>query len=242
MSALHRTVAVIQARTGSRRLPRKVLAPVHGDVSILAYQCRRLKQMKGVDELVIATTVNDSDDAIADIAAVEGVRVVRGSELDVLGRFVKVAEATFAKTLIRITSDSPFRDPGVIETCLEEHRDRNAEYTRPAADHLPKGLRAEVIESGVLTELDADPMLEARYREHVTLFVREHMDRYITAEPRFPEALHRPDYDLSVDTAEDLAFVQRLHQELMERGWPVDVAHICRALDARHIKRWRTGA
>jgi len=239
---MNRTVAVIQARTGSSRLPNKVLAPLFGETSLLAFQCRRLKAMKGVDQLVIATTESESDDVIAEIGEAEGVRVVRGSELDVLSRFVKVAEACFAKTIIRITSDSPLRDPSVIEACLEAHRTAKAEYTRPAEGHLPKGMRAEIVESRALMELDADPMLPSRYREHVTLYIRENPGLYITAEARFEEAVRRPDYDVSVDTPEDLRFVRALHEELTTKGWPVDAAHICKALDARHITRWREQA
>jgi spore coat polysaccharide biosynthesis protein SpsF len=239
---VNRTVAVIQARTGSSRLPGKVLAPLYGEISLLAFQCRRLKQIEGVDQLVIATSDQPGDDAIVELGAAEGVRVIRGSERDVLARFVKAAEASFAKTLIRITADSPLRDPEVIARCLDQHRAANAEYTRPAADSLPKGLRAEVVESSVLIELDADPMLAARYREHVTLYVRENPDRYITATPDFAPELARPDYDVSVDTPQDLEFVRALYQELLERGWPVDAAHICRTLDDRHITRWKERA
>ena len=142
-----RTVAVIQARTGSNRLPNKILEPLFADMSILAYQCQRLRQVDGVDELVLATTTNPADDVVEMLGEAEKIRVIRGSENDVLGRFLLVARQTGATTIVRITSDSPFRDPAVIAHCIAEHVKSGAQYTRPVAEHLPRGLRAEVVEA-----------------------------------------------------------------------------------------------
>ncbi len=230
-----RTVAVIQARTGSNRLPGKILETLHDDVSLLAYQCRHLREIEGVDELVIATTTNPDDDAVVTLAEREGVRVFRGSEEDVLSRFLMVAKHTLARTIVRITSDSPFRDPAVIARCVAAHRAQDAEYTRPSAGHLPKGLRAEVVETAVLRQLDGSAETTARDREHVTVFIRDHHDRFRCHTVDFPEALHRPDFDVSVDTCDDLALVRALHASLTERGWPVDTAHLCRLFDETHV-------
>ena len=227
---MKRTIAVIQARMGSRRLPGKILEPLHDDVSLLAYQCRRLRHIDGVDELVIATTTARRDDVIAALAEAEGIRVCRGSEHDVLGRFLLAADMTLADTLVRITSDSPFRDPAVIARCVAEHHAYGTEYTRPEPGHLPKGLRAEVVETRVLRQLDADSATTARDREHVTIRVRENPGAYRCLTLAFPEALHHPEYDLSVDTAEELEFVRMIHSSLEARGWPVDTGHICALL------------
>jgi len=230
-----RTVAVIQARTGSNRLPGKILETLHDDVTLLAYQCRHLRDIEGVDELVIANTTNPDDDAVVALAESEGIRVFRGSEEDVLSRFLLVAEHTLAKTLIRITSDSPFRDPAVIARCVAEHRAQGAEYTRPSAGHLPKGLRAEVVETAVLRQLDSAAETTPRDREHVTVFIRDHRDRFRCHTVDFPEALHRPEFDVSVDTQDDLALVRVLYASLAERDWPVDTVHLCRLLDETHV-------
>ena len=228
---MNRTVAVIQARTGSHRLPNKVLATLYDDVSILAHQCRMLRHMAGVDELVIATTDHPSDDAIVRLGEAEGIRTLRGSEDDVLSRFVQVAERTLAGTIVRITSDSPFRDRSVIEACVAAHTAAHAEYTRPRPEHLPKGMRAEVVETRVLQALDADPATSRRDREHVTLHIREHPDQYRLEWVDFPKAWHRPDFDLSVDTPEDLAFVRSVCQTLRERGETLEIGPICSLLE-----------
>lgn len=226
-----RTLAVIQARTGSKRLPGKVLLELYDGVTILEHQCKRLSAIDGVDALMIATTDEARDDAIADLAVRLGVACVRGSNLDVLGRFVKAARAGAARTVVRITSDSPFRDPDVIAACVAHHHRGGYEYTRPGPGALPKGLRAEVIETRVLEQLDADPATTAREREHVTIAIREHPERFRCGEPDFPARWARPHYDLSVDTTDDLTFARRLWCDLQARGWPADIDHICALLD-----------
>lgn len=231
--SLTRTIAVIQARTGSSRLPGKVLLDLYPGVSILEHQCRRLARIEGVDALMIATTQDRDDDAIADLAARLDLPCVRGSNADVLSRFVKAAKASSATRIVRITSDSPFRDPDVIARCVACHDAGGYEYTRPAAGALPKGLRAEVIETGVLDQLNADPATTAREREHVTLAIRENPQRYRCGAPVFPESWARPQFDLSVDTPADLAFVRAIWRDLEARGWPPDTAHICALLDER---------
>lgn len=227
---MKRTIAVIQARMGSSRLPGKILEPLHDDVSLLAYQCRRLRQIDGVDELVIATTTAQRDNVIAALAEAEGVRVCRGSEHDVLSRFLLAADMTLADTLVRITSDSPFRDPAVIARCVAEHQAHGAEYTRPEPGHLPRGLRAEIVETRALRQLDGDGATTARDREHVTIRIRENPAAFRCLAIAFAEELNHPEYDLSVDTADELEFVRMIHSSLKARGWPVDTGHICALL------------
>ncbi|MED5549943.1 MAG: hypothetical protein VX529_11355 [Pseudomonadota bacterium] len=228
-----RPVAVIQARTGSNRLPGKVLEPIEGETSLLAYQCRRLRHIPGIDELVIATTESSADDAVASLAEAEGIGVVRGSEEDVLSRFLRVADETGATTLVRITGDSPFRDPAVVAKCLVEHREHTADYTRPADGHLPKGLRAEVVETAVLRRIAQDPDTTSRDREHVTVRIRENMAAYRVHLVGFPANLHHPEVDLSVDHPDDLATARSVLAELNARNWPVDTVHICRLMDEK---------
>lgn len=231
------TIAVIQARTGSNRLPGKVLETIEDDVTMLGYQCRRLRNIPGVHELVIATTDNPDDDALAELGKAEGIRVVRGSEEDVLSRFLRVANETGATTLVRITADSPFRDPEVIARCVAEHHESGADYTRPSVGHLPKGMRAEVVETAVLLKIAKNPETTAREREHVTIRIRENMSDYRVHTVDFPAGFHHPEFDLSVDHLADLAAARSVLAELRARNWPVDTVHICRLMDELRTPR-----
>src|SRR5262245_37423954 len=111
---------------GSSRLPGKVLALVEGN-SVLGHTVERTRAIEGVDDVVVATTVARSDDAIVDEAARLGVGCTRGSEHDVLGRYVEAAKAHRADVIVRITSDCPLLDPvvsaHVVAALHARHRD-----------------------------------------------------------------------------------------------------------------------
>ena len=109
-----KTVVIIQARMGSTRLPGKVLMNIAGR-SMLTWVVSRTRRATTIDEVVVATTDSQADDAIVAECAVLGVPVFRGSEDDVLDRYHRTAEAFDADTVVRITSDCPLIDPEVID-------------------------------------------------------------------------------------------------------------------------------
>ena len=116
-----RVVAISQARMTSTRLPGKVLAEVLGR-PLLAYHVERLRRVPALDEIVIATTVNDTDDPIVELCEDLEVSVFRGDELDVLGRYHGAATEYGAERVLRITSDCPILDPELQETLVTRFR------------------------------------------------------------------------------------------------------------------------
>jgi spore coat polysaccharide biosynthesis protein SpsF len=110
----HPVVAVIQARMGSSRLPGKVLMPIAGK-PLLWHLIYRLRQCRTVDSVAVATSNESADDAIQQFCADHGVTCVRGPLQNVLERYRLAALATGAKTLLRVTGDSPLIDPGLID-------------------------------------------------------------------------------------------------------------------------------
>ena len=147
----HRVVAVIQARMGSSRLPGKVVRPL-GGLPVLGWVVRAAQRATEVDEVVVATSDGAGDDAVAELASQLGVRVVRGSEEDVLDRYLDALEATAADAIVRLTADCPFLDPEIIDHTVSLWR------REPSLDHvstvltrsLPRGLDVEVISSSAL--------------------------------------------------------------------------------------------
>jgi spore coat polysaccharide biosynthesis protein SpsF len=208
----NRTVAIVQARMGSTRLAGKALLDICGS-PMLAHVVRRAQAATLVDEVVVATTTSPSDDAIADLCASLSVRFTRGSEADVLSRYVDAARMTEAAIIVRITSDCPLLDPRLIDRVLATRAQHAADYASntQAPRTFPHGLDVEVFTRATLDRAHLEDT-RPEWREHVTPYI-------YCAEGRFSLARVDADDDFSdqrwtVDTAEDLRFVRRVMSEL----------------------------
>lgn len=212
-----RVVGVIQARTGSTRLPGKVLRPVLGR-PVLAWVIRAASQVDGLDDLVVATTTEPRDDAVVDLTKDLGVSVVRGSTHDVLSRFL-LATGADTEAIVRFTSDCPLFDPEVASTVL------SAFAATPDCDHastamprcLPRGMDAEVAAVGALRHLDAtltDPET-AHHRTHVTSYLYTHPGEFSVVGVTFhPDA---SDLRVTLDTEDDLRAIVKVAERLGDR-------------------------
>jgi spore coat polysaccharide biosynthesis protein SpsF len=209
---LARTVAIIQARTGSSRLPGKVLLPLLG-LPILTRVVERVRRAKAVDEVVVATTHLAGDDAIAQLAADSGWALMRGSETDLLERYLKAASAHNADVVVRITSDCPLVDPGLIDDVVRARHDAGVDY---AANNLeprtyPRGLDVEAFTRAALERADAEDRSPAS-REHATPYIYRHPEAFRLLRVASPEDESR--YRWCVDTPEDYELVRRLYDTL----------------------------
>lgn len=196
---------VLQARTGSRRLPGKALARIAG-MPLLAHCLARLVAA-GTGPVILATTTATADDALVEIASALGVEVVRGPEDDVLQRFVMVADYLHARFFIRATGDNPAVD-------IEAPARVAASLAATGADHLveaglPVGAAVEGVRTSALYQAAALAR-DAYDREHVTPLLYRDTDRFRAERPLAPRALRRPDLRLTVDTPADLAFVRQV--------------------------------
>lgn len=209
-----RRIAIIQARMGSARLPGKVLADVAGR-PMLAHQLTRLERCQRIDELVVATTTSPADDDIAMLAAGMGVRCVRGSEADVLGRYVEAARAAAADVVVRSTADCPLIDPEVVDAVvhsLVSHRDEVDYASNVVQRTFPHGLDVEAFFVDVLWRMNRLGS-SAGAREHVTQFLlRERPDLFCVL--HVAAATDDSDLRWTVDTPEDLAFVRHTFSAL----------------------------
>jgi spore coat polysaccharide biosynthesis protein SpsF len=214
MSRGRSTLCVVQARTGSTRLPGKVLQDLGGR-PLLRFMLDRLADLR-VDELVVATSTFDRDDAVVDVAWDAGRQVVRGSESDVLDRFVDALDAHPADHVIRLTADCPLADPVLIEGVLARHLDRGADYTSNVFPRtFPRGLDCEVMTAAALRTAHAEAT-DLAEREHVTPFLYRRPERFALANMRNDAALGREGW--TVDTADDLAFVRGVVDRMRAAG------------------------
>ncbi len=195
-----KTVAIIQARETSNRLPKKYALPLNG-IPILALLIRRLRFCRSIDEIVIASP--EGDDAIKAIAFEHRCLFFGGSPNDVLGRFCGAREMCGADTVVRLTGDNPFVDISMLERSVKRCRDDGAEYGTVIG--VPVGAGVEVLSADALTRLERLAK-NSKDREHVTLYLRGHTDafRVIMYETRQYDGLM---FRLTIDTEADYHFL-----------------------------------
>lgn len=223
-------LAVVQARMTSTRLPGKVLADVEGE-PLLSLLLARLERATTLERVLVATSDDPSDDPIADFCAGRGVAVYRGSLTDVLGRFVGATES-HAGIVVRITADCPLIDPAIVDDVVAalQASPASAYSSNIEPRTFPDGLDAEATRTGVLREIDRESDAP-ELREHVTLAIRNHADRW----PRVA-VTHQPDLGLlrwTVDTAADLEFVRALVGRLGSRRYDAGLDEVLAAIRQR---------
>ena len=217
------TVAVIQARMGSSRLPGKMMMDLCG-YPVLHWVLHRVKKARNLTEVVLATTRLDRDAPLVDLAGALGVKVFRGSEADVLGRFRDAAREFKVRVIMRICADNPFIAPEELDrlvACYQSRRQSGGDPHRLYAfNHLttmdndyPDGLGAEIFSLEMLERLDRLSQ-EPSHREHVTTYLWDH-PRDFEIYPIFPPPeIAFPAVKLDVDTPEDLEQLRQLGTRL----------------------------
>ncbi|WP_434511446.1 cytidylyltransferase domain-containing protein [Desulfitobacterium sp. AusDCA] len=209
-----KTVAIIQARMGSTRLPGKILKDLMGK-SVLQHVIERVMQSQSIDEIVIATTTLNSDDAVVDEAVKCGVKYFRGSEDDVLGRYYGAAKENNAEIVVRITSDCPLIDPIVTDQVVNYFKNHKIyDVVTNASSDLskrtyPRGLDTEVFSFAVLEKAfrHADKQYQ---REHVTPYIYENSQEIYY----YKNAIDFSRYRWTLDTKEDFELIKEVYRHL----------------------------
>lgn len=195
----------------STRLPGKILQPIAG-VPMLFRVVARLRAARTLDAVVVALPDGPSDDPLASTCEAAGIAVHRGSETDVLDRYLSTARATGAGTIVRVTSDCPVIDPALVDEVVARRRETGADYASNIVTRsFPRGLDAEALSTGAL-ERAATEGTAPHHREHVTAYVLESPGQFHIEAVTAPPDLHRPDVRWTVDTEEDLAALRRLYE------------------------------
>ena len=224
-----RTVAIIQARMTSSRLPGKVLMPIAGKPAIL-FMHARVRRAKLIDAICLATSVDPSDDALAACAEAAGLDVHRGSLDDVLDRFVGAARAHQAEIVVRLTGDCPLIDPEIIDQVVGLLAGGGYDYASnidPPA--FPDGLDVEAMTVAALETAAAEARLGSE-REHVTPFIRNHPERFRAGLVSSPVDLSALRW--TVDYPDDLELVRRLTESVAGDPLLADRFDFLRAYDA----------
>jgi spore coat polysaccharide biosynthesis protein SpsF len=225
-----RVVAVIQARMNSVRLPGKVLKPIAGE-PLLWHILHRLKGCRLLEDIVVATSANSADDAIAEWCNSQGVTMVRGPQDDVLSLYALAAEKLDADIIVRVPSDVPFLDAGYVDHLVATLIEQQGDYVLPeeGIDDAPESVDA--FSRRALDRLMMDAAQDSAAREHVTGYFRQHPSfvKAVRARPYAPVAENSG--WLTVDTQDDLAFAEAVHARLHVKAGEASLDDLLRLLE-----------
>ena len=205
---------IVQARTGSTRLPCKVMMDLCGK-PVLQQIVERIQYCRLVDRVIVATTELAQDDVIEQLCLRRGYHVFRGSPKDVLDRYYNCARRYNAEHVVRMTADNALFDPGIVDQGIDYYFVNRKDYVY-YREGLPLGTAIEIFPFSALetawTE-SADPAS----REHVTAYMYRHPDRFVCDRVHAIGPRH-DDLRLTMDTVPDYELVTRIYNELYEKN------------------------
>lgn len=207
-----RVVCIVQARSGSTRLPQKVLHPLVGKPMLLR-QLERIGAAKTLDAIVVATTDKPEDDAVESLAKEAGVLYFRGSEQDVLDRYYQAAKEAAADVVVRITGDCPLHDPQVIDLVVKHFDEAKGaiDYTGTPVNY-PEGFDTEVFSFAALEAAWKEARLPSE-REHVTPYIKNHPEQF-TCDSWNDGDEDNSKLHFSVDTEADFRLAEQVFERL----------------------------
>ncbi len=213
-------VIVVQARTGSTRLPRKILKPILGK-SLLYRQMERILAAEEQFDCVVATTTDSEDDAVVDICERNDFEFFRGHPTDLLDRHYRAAKEFNADTVAKIPSDCPLIDPRIIDKVIRFYRENQDKYDFVSNLHpagYPDGNDVEIMPMEVLKKAWLEAKKEHE-REHTTPYIWDNTDKFRIGNVEWETGL---DYSMShrftIDYQEDYEFIKRIYEELYPKN------------------------
>ena len=200
-----KTVAIIQARLGSTRLPYKMMLSLHGK-PLIEWVIKRVQKSKKLDDIVVAIPISQENDILENYIKKLGVKVYRGSESNVLNRFYEAVKNENVTHIVRICADNPLIDGNEIDNLIKFYIKNSCDY---AYNHIPKdnlypdGLGAEIISFELLKFLNENVVLQ-NHKEHCLSYIWDNKEKFTikTFDPP-NKKLHRVDVKLDVDTFDD---------------------------------------
>lgn len=208
-------VATIEARMASSRLPGKILLPLAGEPALLR-MVERVRRSSRLNTVVVATTVDATDDPVADLCGKAGIPFYRGSRDDVLSRVLKTAESAQADLIVELTGDCPLIDPVLIDAMIGFYLAGDFEYVyNRLHPGYPDGLDVQVFSMDALARIDIlarDPV----DRTHVSSYFYREPGRYRVGGPKLAESDEEywPELAITLDEEGDYRLLARIFAEL----------------------------
>lgn len=209
--AIMKVDAIIQARTGSKRLPNKIFYELAG-FPLLHHVVNRLLPSKEIDQIIISTTKSKNDNKIEEWCLNNNIQIFRGSEENVLRRYYETALKFNSDIIVRVTADDPFKDFRIIDKAIKILKERKIDYvTNNLPVSFPEGLDVEVFTFNAL---------ERSYFNSTTNFEKEHVTQYIQKNQNLfkifniKNDVNLSNYRWTIDTIKDYEFVRKVYNQL----------------------------
>lgn len=225
-------VATIEVRMTSSRLPGKPMLKVLGK-TMIERLVSRLKKVKAIDCIVLATTTNKSDDVLVDLASKINIFSYRGSEQNVMNRVINAAESVEADVVVEITGDCPIIDPELIEQAISMFKINNVDYlSNGHFRSYPDGMDVQVftIEAIKKSEKMTNSILD---QEHVTLHIRNNPNIFKHLHIYAPPELYWPELGLTLDEKKDFDLLKVIIEHFEEKNYYFSCLEIIRFLRER---------
>ena len=220
-----KVLVLVAVRMKSSRLPKKALADLCGKPLIIRL-VERIQQAQIPSKVIICTSTNKQDDKLEKISYENDLECYRGSELDVMSRFIEVADREKANVIVRVTGDNPLTDPLMLDFMIEQHIKKKAEYT--FNDDLPNGTRPEIINVEMLKRCHKN-LQDPSSSEYMTWMLNR-PDYFKTLRVKSnSKDIQRPEISLTVDTPNDFHLINSIYSEF--NGNPPKLIEIIKWLD-----------
>jgi spore coat polysaccharide biosynthesis protein SpsF len=207
--------AIIQARMNSKRLPGKIMMKIKNK-PILEILINRINHCKTLDKIIVATTEEKSDDEIVEFCKKKNINCVRGSEKDVLSRYLLAAKDT--DVIVRITSDNPLIDPDIVDQGVKIYLENKFDFVSnyvPPPRTFPDGMAIEIFSHDLLKEINQKAKKPSE-REHVTFFIWKQPQKFKLYRFEHDEDLSK--YRFTLDYPEDFQVIEAILNDLYEKN------------------------
>lgn len=223
--------AIVEVRMKSTRLPNKHLLESNG-LPMISRLIRRIKSIKLIDLVILATTIDPSDDIFVKIASDEGALVFRGSEDDVMGRVLQSAIYYSVDVICEITGDCPLVDVNLTQEAVQTFLESEVDYLNNAVTGLPDGLGCQVFSTKCL-EISYASTNRALDFEHVTAHIIRNLGMFSALYIEVPNKLKWPSLSLSLDERMDYHFLNEVINALETKDFYFDTEMIIKFLKSR---------
>lgn len=237
---------LIAVRMKAKRLPNKTLLDLEG-YTVTERMVNNLKPSKYIDEVILATSTNEEDTPIVELAKEKGIKYFRGDEDNVIGRFLGAAKQFNADIIIRATGDCPLVSYEIVDYLVEEHLKCGVDYTGIEIDDIPVGTFVEVITYDALDKLSKQD-IDLNYSEYMTWYFRNNT-QFFTVNICPVPLEYISTYRLTLDYQEDLEMIRKIYKDLGEGNSAISISKTISYLNEHPeianinknaILRWKT--